>query len=298
VAREKGRGIGHVDPDALRSLVADLVNEKLEQKLAGLDRTTAKAALKGEVLERIGSGVSSALGVWTRDEPGRRATLTRDELAATAVAIADAEGIRNLSMRRLASELGVGTMTLYHYVETKDELLALASDTVMGEVALGADESLPDGWRAALTVLAHRTRDACRRHPWVFDIADDTSIGPNSVRHFDQSLAAVSSLDIPLADRLEIVHLVDEYVFGHCLGDRHEGGGAGLDPDVADYIGRLVATGDYPQLAALTAERGIGEVWQELEDAQRSESRFDRGLERVLDGIAVSLERRVVRDAR
>ncbi len=50
--------------------------------------------------------------------------------------IADAEGIDALSMRRLAAELGAGTMTLYHYVRTKDELLTLVTDAVMGEVVL------------------------------------------------------------------------------------------------------------------------------------------------------------------
>ena len=61
--------------------------------------------------------------------------------------IADAEGFDALSMRRLAAELDAGTMTLYHYVRTKDELLTLVVDAVMGEVVVPADERLPDDWR-------------------------------------------------------------------------------------------------------------------------------------------------------
>ena len=76
--------------------------------------------------------MSESLEVWTRPERGRRRPrYTRDEIAAAAIRVADAEGFDELSMRRLASELGAGTMTLYHYVRTKDELLALVHDAVM-----------------------------------------------------------------------------------------------------------------------------------------------------------------------
>ena len=63
--------------------------------------------------------------------------------------IADAEGFDAVSMRRIATELDAGTMTLYHYVRTKDELLTLVIDAVMGEVVIPDDEPMPDDWRAA-----------------------------------------------------------------------------------------------------------------------------------------------------
>ena len=59
--------------------------------------------------------------------------------------IADAEGFDALSMRRLAAELDAGTMTLYHYVRTKDELLALVNDAVMGEVVVPPASCRPTG---------------------------------------------------------------------------------------------------------------------------------------------------------
>ena len=67
-----------------------------------------------------------------REEPGtRRAGLSREEIGATALKIADADGFDDLSMRRIARELGAGTMSLYHYVRSKDELLALMWDAVI-----------------------------------------------------------------------------------------------------------------------------------------------------------------------
>src|SRR5664279_4969590 len=96
---------------------------KVNGKAARHERIAAKAALKAEVLDRIGAGLGS-LDLWTRTEPAsRRPRFTRDDIARTAIGIADAEGFDALSMRRLAAELNAGTMTLYHYVRTKDCLL-------------------------------------------------------------------------------------------------------------------------------------------------------------------------------
>jgi len=83
-------------------------------------------------------------------------------------------------MRRIATELDAGTMTLYHYVRTKDELLSLVLDSVMGELVIPDEEGLPSDWRDALTKIAERTRTALERHPWILDITDDPPIGPNS----------------------------------------------------------------------------------------------------------------------
>ena len=127
---------------------------------------------------------------------GRQPRFTRDQIAAAAIRIADAEGSDALSMRRIAAELDAGTMTLYHYIRTKDELLALVTDAIMGEVVArpGRAAARPTG-ATAVTVIANRTaRRCCERHPWMLDITDDPAIGPNGVRHFDQTLQAVSSL--------------------------------------------------------------------------------------------------------
>src|SRR4029450_12613266 len=88
--------------------------------------------------------------IFARPAPGsRRPAYTRDEIAQTAIAIADAEGFEAVSMRRIAGELGPGTITLYHYVGGKDELVALVSDAIMAEIIVPEDE-LPEGWREGL----------------------------------------------------------------------------------------------------------------------------------------------------
>jgi AcrR family transcriptional regulator len=205
------------------------------------------------------------------------------------VRVADDEGFGALSMRRLAAELGAGTMTLYHYVRTKDELLTLVTDWVMGEVVLGEDESLPPQWRDALTVLANRSRASMQRHPWILDISDDPAIGPNSVRHFDQTLEALSSLDTDLETKIDIAAMVDEYVFGHCLMERNNLQTDDQSGYIVDYVEALLATGSYPQLAAMAADIGVAAGWSRIDSRLRDPARFDRCLGLLLDGIEANL---------
>ena len=300
-----GRDFSEQLVDQVVERVAERINEKLndtlERQSAGvarrveqLERKRAKAAMKAEVLDRIASRLG-ALDVWTRTEPAaRRPRFTRDEIASAATRIADSEGFAAVSMRRIAAELDAGTMTLYHYVRTKDELLTLVTDAVMGEVVVPPDETIPTDWRAAVTMLAERSRAALQRHPWILDITDDPAIGPNSVRHFDQSIQAVSSLPISLDDKLDIVAMVDEYVFGYCLHHRNNqvSDEQSFDDGALAYVTGLVESGDYPQLEAMTAEYGLEAGWRLIDEHMRDPQRFSRNLARLLDGIEAAIQRR------
>ena len=288
------------ETSALRQFVMDQVAETVAEKTAEQTRKVGRK-LEGHLERHVGhltaNEQADALDVWTRPEPrARRPRFSRESIAAAAVHIADTEGIDALSMRRLAAELGAGTMTLYHYVRTKDELLTLLMDAVMGEVVIPGNR-LPADWRAAITAIARSTRNTLRRHGWMLDIADDPAIGPNSVRHFDQSLRAVDSLDVSLAEKFDVIIAVDEYVFGTCL---HERGGFQTDDDPAstsmnDYLADLIASGEFPTLGRLIDERGIDEFWAALQTHAADESRFDRNLTRLLDGIEADLLHRRTR---
>ena len=284
--------------EALRDMVIEKLTEtkaQTERSLTESKKASARARFKAQVKTEAIDAITeelSALDLWTRVPPqSRRPRLTREDLAATAMRIADTDGLDALSMRRLATELEVGTMTLYHYVRTKDELLTLVNDAVMGEVVVPSHMPIPDDWRAALTLLATRTRAALVKHPWVLDSNDDPPIGPNSVRHFDQSLEAVGSLDIPLADKLDIISLIDEYVFGYSRSERNNRRGDTIDDedDMIDYVSVLIETGAFPHLAALTDEMGLRPLWRTVHTSLRDDKRFNRNLTRLLDGIEASL---------
>src|ERR1700691_4988170 len=93
----------------------------------------------------------------------KRLQLSREKIAAAALDIADKEGFEAVSMRRVAQELGVGTMSLYYYVKTKDDLIGVMDDALMGEALL---PSLPKEWRRAMTKIARQTHSVFVRHPW------------------------------------------------------------------------------------------------------------------------------------
>jgi len=282
--------------EKVRQKVTDKLEEKAQQLAGKIDEKAHKLAGKidrhGDAIDRIAPVALAAFDLWTRERPGRRRPRhTLEQIADAALHVADTEGVEALSMRRLAAELGAGTMTLYHYVHTKDELLALLADRVMGEIVLAPSE-FPQGWRLGLAAIARRTRDVLLAHPWVFDISEDPTFGPNGMRHFDQSLQALAGLDIPVRQRFEILQLIDEYVFGFCLHARED---AALVRDEAAagelrrYIVELTGTGDYPQVASLIEVYGIDELFDDLADPANERARFERNLTLLLDGIEKGL---------
>ena len=274
----------HPSEEVITQIVVDRVTEQIHRKAEQVtEKLHRKVEQHAEKMGRLGP-LDGALDLWLRTEPGaRKPRFTRDQIASAALRIADTDGLGGLSMRRLAADLDAGTMTLYHYVRTKDELLALINDAVMGEVGVPPTEELPTDWRAAMTTIARRTRAAFERHPWVFDIASDTVPGPNGMRHFDQSLQAVASL-ATMADKLDVIFAVDEYVFGYCLSAREEASTAS-DDMIPSYLEELARSGDYPETEALLDAHGMEGVWSQISSYRRDADRFDRNLARLLDGL-------------
>lgn len=239
-----------------------------------------------------------------RPQPStRRPRFTREQIAATALAIADEDGFEAVSMRRVAAELGAGTMTLYHYVETKDDLLALMDDAILGEVLVPEDELADAGWREATAKIARSSHAAFMRHRWALEGLRGQPFGPNGMRHFEQSLRAAELTGLPPEERLAILATVDDYVFGFVLrqlGDTPERVTDDGDPDetaLFDYLSRQVDSGEFPAIGRLL---GAGDArtrarrWEQV--AASWGDRFEHGLQLLLDGIALELERRGLPD--
>lgn len=209
-----------------------------------------------------------------------------------ALAVAEEEGLAAVSMRRVARRLGAGTMSLYHYVSTKDDLLALMDDAIMADVVIPEGE-MPEGWRARLTAIAHRSLDAWLRRPWLLTEDDAPRIGRNGMRHMDQSLAALDGLDIDPLLRQEILLQVDDYVIGFALRERLTGI---LDPDasveiepIARFVTDELKSGEYPHISAQFPSADPFKEWIALIRRLNAPGRFDRGLDRLLDGIEITL---------
>jgi len=236
--------------------------------------------------------------IWSRPEPGaRRPRFTREQIAATALAIADAEGFDAVSMRRVAAELGAGTMTLYHYVRNKGELLALMHDGIMGELLVPDDEVSPD-WREALTQLAVRTRAAFQRHPWSIEAWRGVQRGPNTLRVLEQSLAAVADTGLDWAGQLELIAFVSDYVLGFAVREwelREHWAMGGSDDEaskpILDYVDSLHQSGEFQRLFGVHGDDARAS-WEPVVRVLLDGGRFERGLARILDGVALDIERR------
>jgi AcrR family transcriptional regulator len=229
--------------------------------------------------------------IWFRDEPSsRRPAHSRADIARAAMEIADSEGFDAVSMRRVAQRLGAGTMTLYHYVRNKDELITLMSDAVMAEI-LVPDEELADDWRTALTQIATRTRAVFAAHRWIFEQMGDGRPGPSAMRHFEQSLRAVAPLGLDRNQTFELIGLVDDYVFGFALREQqeleeHE---RGWPPEVLDFFRREMESGHYPLISDFF-DNDFESSFAGVLEFLNQPGRFERGLNRLLDGIEAELK--------
>jgi AcrR family transcriptional regulator len=195
----------------------------------------------------------------------RARQLNKAGIAAAALAIADAEGFAAVSMRRVAQELGVGTMSLYYYAKSKADLLFAMDDALMAEVLV---PTLPEDWREALTAIALRTRDVFVRHPWALSSMQSAPPGVNAMLHMEQCLEALAKTCMTMEEKLTLLALIDDFVFGYTL--RETAGDPVVDIDAAR---KRLATGAFPELA-----KAFG---KELKLC--IPNRFDLGLQAIFD---------------
>jgi AcrR family transcriptional regulator len=226
--------------------------------------------------------------------PGRDRGLSRDEIVRAAIALADAEGLEAISMRRIARELRAGAMSLYWHVGSKEELLEAMRDSLESEVEIPD----PSGdWRADLWTFAHRQRAGLLEHQWLMDIiGSGPPSGPNDVRNFERMLALFDQVSPDLLLNIKLFMTLVIYVMGAVVRETQEIRGeqaeklaeADMTPEelqaeherVGDWFRQ---SGRFPQILRLM-EAGF-----DPDDPKTRDERFDFGLDTVLDGIAARL---------
>lgn len=221
--------------------------------------------------------------LWGLREPGSRGPrrgLTLARIVDAGIRVAQAEGVGALSMARIARELGVGTMSLYRYVASKDELLTTMVDTALGTPPpAGADED----WRAGLTRWAVGVRIAYHSHPWSLRVPiSGPPLGPNNVAWLDNALAALGATPLAEQEKLSCVLLVSGFVRNDvtlALDFAQAGGGAPQMPGYGQLLARLTSAEERPSLHRAIASGS-------LDDPDDPDAEFNFGLTRILDGIA------------
>ncbi|QEU95396.1 TetR/AcrR family transcriptional regulator [Streptomyces kanamyceticus] len=226
--------------------------------------------------------------IWARPERagrGPKPAYSRADIAAAAVRIADADGIDAVSMRRVAGELGCGTMSLYNYVPRKEDLYELMVDAVSADYELPAGPGAAD-WRAEILALARQTRDMMRRHPWLARVMSPLyGCSPNALRFLEHCLGALEGLDAPSGTKMELIGMVNGSVMTYVANEFATAERTRSLPWSAEqeqaarfaYLAGQVGGGAYPRLAAAFAQ-GPG--------PGSADDIFDRMLNRLLDSFA------------
>ncbi|MEV7843851.1 TetR/AcrR family transcriptional regulator [Streptomyces cyaneofuscatus] len=235
-------------------------------------------------------------GTGDRPSRGPKPGLTLDRIVTAAIAVADAEGLAAVSMRRLSTELGTGTMSLYRYVPGKAELLDLMLDRVLGEPLPdepgrpAADPPAPDDWRVAINRMATTYLDNLRRHPWLLKINQArTVLGPSALRGLELSLAALRSMGLRDPELIGVIITVNSFVEGlaRTQGDAEEAvAQTGLsDEEFWDsqrpYLERAMLSGAYPMMASMSEDTFSADF-----------DHFAFGLERLIAGFEVLVAER------
>ncbi|MGW4999177.1 TetR/AcrR family transcriptional regulator [Streptomyces hydrogenans] len=146
---------------------------------------------------------------------GGPAGLDRERIVAASVRMLDRDGLGKLSMRRLAAELGVTAMSLYWYVDTKDDIIEYAIDTVYAEIDLDAVAAGAD-WRERLRTLALHYRRMLVRHPWMSPCAGQyLNIGPHAIAVGARIQETIRDTGLPIGRQPSATSAVFQFVYGY-----------------------------------------------------------------------------------
>ncbi|MFJ6617715.1 TetR/AcrR family transcriptional regulator C-terminal domain-containing protein [Kitasatospora sp. NPDC091335] len=218
--------------------------------------------------------------------------LTVERIVRAGIVVADAAGLDALSMRRVATELGTGTMSLYRHVASKDDLVTLMVEAAMADVPLPGSPAR--NWRHGLERAAHRDWELYHRHPWILPrvmVTTRAYFSPALAADSESAFASFDGLDLEPADAFRYMFMFASYVQGVAVtlvsdaeAARQSEAAGPREARAADRVqDPLYEPGAYPRLAR--AMRAGADPWD-------LDALFASGLAGVLDGIAADLARR------
>jgi len=269
-------------------VLAELRREGLVHAVPGVGTVVSVAGPPRAAAERPAAGPGSA----ARPAAARRSSpdqaLSLERIVNAAIAVADEEGLPAVSMRRVASELAVATMSLYRHVHDKEALLTRMMDAAFAGQPLPADP--PEGWRERLTLAARLLWDVFHHHPWLAPALSVTRPQPvpSALPYTEWVLASLDGLGLDLSTMMTTHITLFNYVRGTAVnveleteaealsGIDNEAWLAGQEPALLE----IMAGGRFPTLERITRESYDFNL----------DHLFEFGLQRLLDGIAVLIE--------
>ncbi|MEU6714203.1 TetR/AcrR family transcriptional regulator C-terminal domain-containing protein [Nonomuraea sp. NPDC046802] len=226
-----------------------------------------------------------------RTPDGAEPALDQSLIVRAAITLADKEGVGAISMRRIATDLDAGVMSLYRYVAGREELNDLMVDTVFGARPL--PEPGPDGWRPKLELSAREEWALYRAHPWLSHLVAVTTrppVAPNLMAYTDWRMRALDGHDLDFATLVQIAILIGTHVQSAAAPLAYETQAARRTRNTRrqwaaarrEAFDRSMSEGRLPM---------VSEFGDEAFAASEPANIFEFGLHRMLDGIAVLLDR-------
>lgn len=231
-------------------------------------------------------GLALAWGVLPEARRGPKPAHSVERIVAVAVDLADESGFPAVSMPKIASRLGLTANALYRYVASKEELVVLLADAGWGPPEVPARR---EGWRAGVTSWVHAFVARTRVHPWLLDIpVRGVPLTPNVLSWLEVLLDALTDTGLGPADKLACATLLDGYArstanFARDLGATSTSAEEGAA--VAAFLEPLLRARGYMFIADLLGGAAP------YAEATFDEADVEFGLERILDGIEVLIQR-------
>lgn len=213
--------------------------------------------------------------------PAARLPVNRDRVLRTAMEVADERGITAVTMREVASRLGVEAMALYNHVANKNDILDGMVDLVAEEFDLPLDV---DDWREAMRRRAVSAHSVFSRHPWAPLLIDSRdSSGPSSLRYFEWVLSTLLRAGFSVDATAHAFSLLDSYVYG--FGIQQSNFSADGDTPAEERAAAMLAlipADEYPCLSLMASHSS--------QVGYDAEADFEFGLNVILDGLERMLE--------
>jgi AcrR family transcriptional regulator len=226
------------------------------------------------------------MAVKTAKTKPRRTPLSRERVVHAAIALADERGAQELTMRKLAQELGVEAMSLYNHVANKDDLLDGMVEVVFGEI----EAPTPGGeWKAELRKRAVSTREALNRHGWAIgEMEGRGTHGPNNLRMREAVLGCLRGAGFSVEMTVHAFSVQDAYIYGFALQQRD------MSPETPEDFAAVAQQQMRDYAAALEGHPHLIEVvgGYVAEAGYDYESEFLFGLNVILDRLEQLLDER------
>lgn len=230
------------------------------------------------------------MDLWDRvDDPAQppRVALSSGRIAIAGIQIADSDGLDAVSMRKVASSVNAGTMSLYRYVNGRDDLIKLMIDQVYSTYA---PASRSGDWRTDLAQAARAIRAVTLQHPWLAgQSVARLGLGHNFLRMLESTLALVDGYGMSVDQMLDVLATVQAFVQGYVLGEITEEDArrvtkltkAEAQRQQESRIRKIMESGRYPHVVRVIIEAA---------DDASPDTVFERRLRYVLDGLASAFE--------